>query len=39
MTDDEILLSIGDYMLAGWTSLRCTRGIERFPSDFELGMT
>lgn len=26
-------------MLAGWTSLRCTRGIERFPSDFEIGMT
>lgn len=39
MVDDEILLSIGNYMLSGWTSLRCTRGIERFPSDFELGMT
>lgn len=39
MVDDGILLSIGDYMLSGWTSLRCTRGIERFPSDFELGMT
>ncbi|WP_335661095.1 phage baseplate assembly protein [Burkholderia pseudomallei] len=26
-------------MLSGWTSLRCTRGIERFPSDFEIGMT
>ncbi len=39
MDDDEILLSVGNYMLAGWTNLRCTRGIERFPSDFELGMT
>ncbi|ARK86038.1 phage baseplate assembly protein [Burkholderia pseudomallei] len=39
MVDDGILLSIGDYMLSGWTSLRCTRGIERFPSDFEIGMT
>lgn len=39
MVDDGILLSVGDYLLAGWTSLRCTRGIERFPSDFELGMT
>lgn len=39
MVDDGILLSIGNYMLSGWTSLRCTRGIERFPSDFEIGMT
>lgn len=39
MVDDGILLSVGDYMLSGWTSLRCTRGIERFPSDFEIGMT
>jgi prophage tail gpP-like protein len=39
MVDDGILLSVGKYMLSGWTSLRCTRGIERFPSDFELGMT
>ena len=39
MVDDGILLSVGNYLLSGWTSLRCTRGIERFPSDFELGMT
>ncbi|CAJ2713839.1 phage baseplate assembly protein [Burkholderia pseudomallei] len=39
MVDDGILLSVGNYMLAGWTYLRCTRGIERFPSDFEIGMT
>ncbi|MBB5414112.1 phage baseplate assembly protein [Paraburkholderia atlantica] len=39
MVDDAILLSIGNYMLSGWTSLRCTRGIERFPADFEIGMT
>jgi prophage tail gpP-like protein len=39
MVDDGILLSVGNYMLSGWTSLRCTRGIERFPSDFEIGMT
>ncbi|WP_324291805.1 phage baseplate assembly protein [Cupriavidus sp. D39] len=26
-------------MLSGWTRLRVTSGIERFPSDFELGMT
>jgi prophage tail gpP-like protein len=39
MVDDGILLSVGNYMLSGWTTLRCTRGIERFPSDFEIGMT
>lgn len=39
MVDDGILLSVGNYMLAGWNYLRCTRGIERFPSDFEIGMT
>lgn len=39
MVDDGILLSVGNYMLSGWTSLRATRGIERFPGDFELGMT
>ncbi|WP_343618825.1 phage baseplate assembly protein [Ralstonia sp.] len=39
MLDDGIYLSVGGYMLSGWTSLRCTRGIERFPSDFEISMT
>lgn len=39
MADDSILLSVNEYQLSGWTRLRVTSGIERFPSDFELGMT
>ena len=39
MVDDSILLSVNGCMLSGWTRLRVTSGIERFPSDFELGMT
>ncbi|WP_211467303.1 phage baseplate assembly protein [Collimonas silvisoli] len=36
---DELKLIIGDREMSGWTDLRVTRGIERCPSDFELGLT
>lgn len=37
--DDELSLSIGGQSISGWTDVRVTRGIERLPSDFELGLT
>ncbi|VVE55321.1 Mu P family protein [Pandoraea communis] len=39
MIDDNITLKLNDSLLSGWTRLRVTRGIERFPGDFELEMT
>lgn len=37
--DDDLFLTVGDQTLGGWTDVRVTRGIERCPSDFSLGMT
>lgn len=37
--DDELYLSIGNQLISGWTDVRITRGIERLPSDFEIGLT
>ena len=39
MADGELLLSIGEQQVYGWTQIRVTRGIERLPSDFDIGMT
>jgi prophage tail gpP-like protein len=36
---DDLTLRINGQDLSGWTSIRVTRGIERFPSDFEITMT
>lgn len=36
---DELTLTIGGVVVSGWTDIRVTRGIERVPSDFEIGMT
>lgn len=36
---DEITLTVGSRTIAGWTDVRITRGIERLPSDFEIGLT
>lgn len=36
---EELTLTVGGRELTGWTEVRVTRGIERCPSDFEIGMT
>ena len=36
---DDLTLFVGGRALSGWTDIRVTRGIERLPSDFEIGMT
>jgi len=36
---DDLTLKIGNRLLGGWTDIRVTRGIERCPNDFEIGMT
>ena len=36
---NELILLVGGRRLAGWTSIRVTRGIERLPSDFDIAMT
>lgn len=38
MTDDTVSLTINGKIISGWDSVRVTRGIERFPSDFDLGL-
>jgi len=37
--DDNIVLTAGAQAVSGWTDVRITRGIERCPSDFSLGLT
>ncbi|MDN7871262.1 Mu P family protein [Burkholderia multivorans] len=37
--DDDLYLSVGNQTVTGWTDIRVTRGIERCPSDFEVGLT
>lgn len=39
MASDDLTLNIGGQAISGWTDIRVTRGIERLPSDFEIGMT
>jgi prophage tail gpP-like protein len=36
---DDLTLVVGDVSISGWTDVRVTRGIERCPSDFEIGLT
>ena len=35
---DEVTLEVNGKIISGWDSVRVTRGIERFPSDFDLGL-
>jgi prophage tail gpP-like protein len=39
ITDTTVKLILNNVEIAGWTEVRITRGIERLPSDFELGLT
>lgn len=39
MASDDLTLTIGGQAISGWTDIRITRGIERLPSDFSIGMT
>ena len=39
MADDLTLVVGGQRYLTGWTDIRVTRGIERVPCDFDIGMT
>lgn len=36
---DELYLTVDSEVVTGWTDVRVTRGIERLPSDFSVGMT
>ena len=36
--DDVVSLTVGGKKIEGWDSVRVTRAIERFPSDFDLGL-
>lgn len=36
---DDLVLTVNGKALSGWTDVRVTRGIERLPSDFSIGMT
>lgn len=40
MSDDQdvVALTVGNKKIEGWDSVRVTRSIERFPSDFSLGL-
>lgn len=38
-TDTTVKLILNNQEISGWTEVRITRGIERLPSDFELGLT
>jgi prophage tail gpP-like protein len=37
--EDDVTLTIGGRAMGGWTSVRVTRGIERCPNDFDIGLT
>lgn len=39
ITDTTVKLILNNQEISGWTDVRITRGIERLPSDFELGLT
>lgn len=36
---NDITLTVGGKVVAGWTDVRITRGIERMPGDFDIGLT
>jgi prophage tail gpP-like protein len=37
--DDDLFISVGNQTVTGWTDVRVTRGVERLPSDFQIGLT
>ncbi|WP_295537394.1 phage baseplate assembly protein [uncultured Pseudacidovorax sp.] len=37
--EDELYLEVGGRAISGWTDIRVGRGIERCPSDFQIGLT
>ncbi|MBP6010608.1 MAG: hypothetical protein KBA31_00125 [Alphaproteobacteria bacterium] len=37
--DGDLTLTVNGRSIAGWTSVRVTRGVERFPSSFQIEMT
>ncbi|MCO7569364.1 hypothetical protein NJH78_05210 [Pseudomonas chlororaphis] len=39
MDTDDLIITSGAQSVSGWTDIRVTRGIERLPSDFSIGMT
>ncbi|HEX3809611.1 MAG TPA: hypothetical protein VHW02_07890 [Rhizomicrobium sp.] len=39
MTTEDLTLAVGGKKLSGWTRIRVTRSIERFPSDFDIELT
>jgi len=39
VSTDELTLTVGGQAISGWTDIRVTRGIERLPSDFSIGLT
>lgn len=39
MQPDDLTITTGGFDVTGWTDVRVTRGIERLPSDFNIGMT
>lgn len=39
MSNDDLILQISGQAISGWTEIRVTRGVERLPSDFEIGLT
>ncbi|WP_233872522.1 phage baseplate assembly protein [Paraburkholderia adhaesiva] len=36
---DDVTLTVGGQRIAGWTTIRVTRGMERIPADFDIGLT
>src|SRR5262245_13445248 len=36
---DELTLKVNGTTIAGWTTVRVTRGIERMPADFDISLT
>lgn len=36
---DDLTLTINGQVIGGWTEIRVTRGVERCPSDFAIGLT
>ena len=39
MSTEELTLTINGQPITGWTDVRLTRGVERCPSDFNIGLT
>lgn len=37
--DDDLYLSLANQKISGWQSIRISRGVERCPSDFDIGLT